>query len=149
MKVLFDTCVVIDILGRTKFFKDAFCAYDVALFKRMDVCLSASSTTDIVYVLASRGFMGRNAAREVACRLSDQFDIVDNTAADVRMAAGSGMKDYEDALIAYSSLRSGVDFVITRNAGDFEFSPVPALSPEAFVAMYKPTCLEYEEVSFS
>lgn len=148
MKVLFDACVVIDILGKTRFFKDAFTAYDVALFKRMDVCLSASSTTDIVYVLASRGFMSHRAAREAACRLSEQFDIVDNTAADVSMAAGSSMEDYEDALIAYSALRSGVDFIVTRNEGDFEFSPVPVLSPEAFVAIYKPTCLEYEEVLF-
>lgn len=48
MKVLFDTCVVVDILGKTNFFKNAYIAYDVALFKKMDVCLSVSSTTDIV-----------------------------------------------------------------------------------------------------
>lgn len=148
MKVLFDVCVVIDILGKTSFFKDAFSAYDVALFKKMDVCLSASSTTDIVYVLASRGLTSRESARNLALNLSELFDIVDVTKSDVRMASESVMKDYEDALIAYAALRSGVDFIITRNAKDFEHSPVPAMTPNSFVSLYKPTCLEYEEVAF-
>lgn len=148
MKVLFDVCVVIDILGKTSFFKDAFSAYDVALFKKMDVCLSASSTTDIAYVLASRGLTSRESARNLALNLSELFDIVDVTKSDVRMASESVMKDYEDALIAYAALRSGVDFIITRNAKDFEHSPVPAMTPNSFVSLYKPTCLEYEEVAF-
>lgn len=148
MKVLFDVCVVIDILGKTSFFKDAFSAYDVALFKKMDVCLSASSTTDIVYVLTSRGLTSRESARNLALNLSELFDIVDVTKSDVRMASESVMKDYEDALIAYAALRSGVDFIITRNAKDFEHSPVPAMTPNSFVGLYKPTCLEYEEVAF-
>lgn len=146
MKVLFDACVVIDILGKTSFFKDAFSAYDVALFKKMDVCLSASSTTDIVYVLASRGFMSRENARNLALDLFELFDIVDTTKSDVRMASESVMEDYEDALIAYAALRSGVDFIITRNTKDFEHSPVPVMAPDSFVSLYKPTCLEYEEV---
>lgn len=148
MKVLFDTCVVIDILGKTSFFKDAFSAYDVALFKKMDVCLSASSTTDIVYVLASRGFMSRENARNLALDLFELFDIVDTTKSDVRMASESVMEDYEDALIAYAALRSGVDFIITRNTKDFEHSPVPVMTPDSFVSLHKPTCLEYEEVPF-
>lgn len=146
MKVLFDTCVVVDILGKTRFFKDAFTAYDIALFKKMDVCLSASSTADIVYLMASRGFATREEARGAANVLSRQFDIIDNTASDVRLASESAMGDYEDALIAYASARSVVDFIITRNVGDFASSPVPALTPAAFAELYKPTCLEYEEV---
>ena len=148
MRILFDTCVVADILGKTRFFKDAFTAYDVALFKKMDVCLSASSTTDIAYLLHSRGFMNRKDARSVIGVLADQFDIVDNTAADARRAFESAMPDYEDALIAYAASRSGVDFIVTRNEKDFALSPVPAVSPERFVELYKPSCLSYEEAMF-
>lgn len=145
---MFDTCVVVDLLGKTQFFKEAFIAYDVALFKKMDVCLSVSSSTDIVYLLHSRGFADREEARRAVTALSGQFDILDNTASDMRLASESKMKDYEDALIAYSALRSGVDFVITRNVKDFVFSPVPALTPGAFIDLYKPSCLGYEEVEF-
>lgn len=148
MKVLFDTCVVVDLLGKTQFFKEAFVAYDVALFKKMDVCLSVSSTTDIVYLLHSRGFADREKARRAAAALFDQFDILDNTASDMRLAAESEMSDYEDALIAYSALRNDIDFIITRNVKDFVFSPVPALMPSAFVDLHKPSCLGYEEIEF-
>jgi predicted nucleic acid-binding protein len=144
MKVLFDTCIVVDILGKSKFFEEAFVAYDVALFKKMDVCLSTSSTTDIVYLLHSRGFMNNADARSVVGALLDEFEIIDNTATDVKRAHLSEMKDYEDALIAYAALRNGVDFIITRNSKDFAASPVPAISPDKFIELYKPSCLTYE-----
>ena len=146
MKVLFDTCVVVDILGKSSFFHDAFLAYDIALFKKMDVCLSVSSTTDIAYLLHSRGFMSRADARKMMSVVSDQFDMLDNIASDVERAAKSKMGDYEDALIAYAAWRNGVDFIITRNETDFKYSPVPVLSPTQFVELYRPSCLEYEEV---
>ena len=148
MKVLFDTCTVIDILGKTAFFQDAFTAYDVALFKKMDVCLSVSSTTDIVYLLHSRGFMNKRNTREAAQKLVELFTLIDNTPTDVQRALESNMSDYEDALIAYAALRNDIDFIVTRNEKDFTRSPVPALSPKSFVKLYKPSCLNYEEVAF-
>lgn len=146
MKVLFDTCVVIDILGKTAFVADSFAAYDVAVFKKMDVCLSVSSTTDIVYLLHSRGCLSKQASRDMARQLDVLFDVLDVTASDSRQAAKSDMPDYEDALIAYSALRQNVDFIVTRNKKEFTRSPVPALTPTEFVAIYKPTCLNYDEV---
>lgn len=148
MKVLFDTCTVIDILGKTDYFADAYAAYDIALFKKMDVCISASSTTDIVYLLHSRSFASKKEAREAALHLDALFDILDNTASDCKLAAASSMSDYEDALIAHAAERQGVDFIVTRNKKDFALSPVPALTPAEFVAIYKPTCLDYEEVEW-
>lgn len=148
MKILFDTCTVIDILGKTAFFHDAFTAYDMALFKKMDVCLSVSSTTDIVYLLHSRGFMSKRKARESAQKIVSLFTLIDNTPSDAQRAFESTMSDYEDALIAYAALRNNIDFIITRNEKDFACSPVPALSPEGFVKLYRPSCLDYEEVVF-
>lgn len=145
MKILFDTCVVVDILGRTSHFADSYIAYDIACFKKMDVFLSASSTTDIVYLLQSRGFSSKRRAREIACELPELFDILDNISEDCRQAAASDMADYEDALIAYAAARQGIDFVITRNKKDFAHSPVPALTPAEFVALHKPACLDYAE----
>ena len=146
MKVLFDTCVVVDILARGRFFADSFAAYDVALFKKMDVCLSVSSTTDIVYLLHARASVSKAAAREAARQLVDLFDVIDNTETDIRRASESDMPDYEDALIAYAALRNGVDFIVTRNAKDFAKSPVSVMEPGEFVRLFKPSCLNYEEV---
>lgn len=146
MKILFDTCTVVNIFGKTESFSESFIAYDIALYKKMDVCLSVSSTTDIVYLLHSRGFASKSEARFAAMKLGDLFDILDNTASDFRMAAESNMPDYEDALIAYSAHRQNVDLIITQNKKDFASSPVPALTPAEFIAIYKPTCLNYETV---
>lgn len=148
MKVLFDTCVIVDILGRSRFFVDSFTAYDVALFKQMDTVMSVSSSTDIVYLMKSRGFMTRAEARNVANVISEQFDVIDNTPVDLHFAAESEMSDFEDALIAYSAFRCGVDFIVTRNKKDFAKSPVPALTPSEFVDLYKPSCLHYAETEF-
>ena len=148
MKILFDTCVVIDILGKTDYFADSFAAYDVALFKKMDACLSVSSTTDIVYLLDSCGFASKSDAREAARRLGDLFDIIDNTASDYRCASESDIPDYKDALIAYAALRNEVDFIVTRNKKDFARSPVATLTPREFLDIYKPTCLHYEEIEW-
>lgn len=149
MKILFDTCVVVDILGKTRYFAEAYTAYDIALFKKMDVFLSASSTTDIAYLLHSRGFSSKKKAREATARLTELFDILDITATDCRRAALSPMPDYEDALIAHAAERQNVDFIIARNKKDFACSPVPALTPTEFVGIYKPTCLDYEEIELA
>lgn len=148
MRVLFDTCVVVDILGKSRFFMTALTAYDIALFKKMDVCLSVSSTTDIVYLLHARGFATKAQARDIALILPEQFTLIDNAGIDSIRAASSVMPDYEDALIAHSALRHGIDFIITRNKKDFAQSPVPALTPEEFIAIYQPTCLHYEEIDW-
>ena len=148
MRVLFDTCVAIDILGKTRFIAEAFTAYDLALFKKMDVCLSVSSTTDIVYLLHSRGFLSKAGSRDVATRFMRLFTLLDNTASDCQQAAASAMTDYEDALIAHTAARHGIDFIITRNVKDFAVSPVPAFSPKKFVELYRPSCIGYEEVSW-
>lgn len=46
------------------------------------------------------------------------------------------MPDYEDALQAAAALACGANFIITRNGRDFAASPVPALTPEEFLARH-------------
>lgn len=41
--------------------------------------------------------------------------------------------DFEDALQAASAVAGQADFIVTRNDDDFVGSPVPALTPEAFL----------------
>ena len=146
MKVLLDTCVAVDILGKSSFFASSFASYDVALLGKFDVCLAISSTTDIAYLLHRRGFSSKSEARLMVAKLPDLFTLIDVTASDFSLAAQSPMKDFEDALIAYAAQRSGVDVIITRNKKDFELSPISALTPNEFLDMYKPKNYLYEEV---
>lgn len=148
MKVLFDTCVAIDIFGRSSFFFDSFCAYDVALIRGFDPCLSVSSTTDICYLLHARGFADKKRAVELTAKFLELFDLVENTGRDCMRACDNSMSDYEDALIAASAYRAGVDLIITRNAKDFKESPVAAMAPSQFVEAFKPDNITYANLDF-
>lgn len=148
MKVLFDTCVVIDIFGRSSFFFDSFCAYDVALIRGFDPCLSVSSTTDICYLLHARGFADKKRAAELTAKCLNLFDLIENTGQDCMRACDSSMGDYEDALVAASAYRTGIDLIITRNTKDFKNSPVAVMTPAQFVEIYKPESITYTEIDF-
>lgn len=148
MKVLFDTCSAVDILGKSNWFFDAFCSYDAALLRGFSPCLSVSSTTDICYLLHARGFATKKRARQLMTSALTLFDLIDNIGADCAKACASEMPDYEDALIAYSAQRAGVDLIVTCNKKDFSHSPVAAITPEEFLRDYKPSDIEYAEVEF-
>lgn len=148
MKVLFDTCVVIDIFGKSSHFFDSYCAYDVALLRGFDPCLSVSSTTDICYLLHARGFANKAEASELTENCLDLFDLIENTGPDCKSAYRSPMDDYEDALISASAYRAGVDLIVTHNEKDFAESPVAAMSPTDFVEAYKPPNVTYAESDF-
>ena len=148
MKVLFDTCIVIDVFGKSSWFFDSFCAYDVALVRGFTPCLSVSSTTDICYLLHSRGIADKERAAELTAKTLELFELVENTGQDCVRACTSPMSDYEDALIAQQRLPRGRDLIITRNTKDFRESPVAAMNPADFVKAYKPENVTYDETEF-
>jgi len=45
------------------------------------------------------------------------------------------VSDFEDALVVMVAEESGSSSIITRNAGDFTHSPVPAITPVAFLLL--------------
>lgn len=148
MKVCFDTCSVIDILGKTDWFFPAYCAYDTVLTLGFRPCLSVSSTTDIAYLLHARGFHWKRNARKAAEAVLDLFDLFANTPADARKAFQSDMDDYEDALIAYSAESADIDILITRNKKDFKNAPITVLTPEEFLRDFKPDDVAYDVTAF-
>ena len=146
MKVCFDTCVIIDFLGKTKDCFNALVALDVAMLLNFETCCSVSSTTDVAYLMHSRGFANtKQQANKAVENVLTLFTLIDNTAADVKCAIASNMNDYEDALIAQSCKRAGVSMIVTRNKKDFKNSPVPALTPQEFIDAHKPKDYVYEE----
>ncbi|MCL1797871.1 MAG: PIN domain-containing protein [Eggerthellaceae bacterium] len=148
MKILFDCNVVIDVWGKTDDFFLSYASFDTALTKEFCPCITATSIITIGYVLAARKYLDKPTSRQAIGSLFDIFEILDIAPSDCRQAYESDMDDYEDAHIAYAAKRHGVDFIITRNKRDFLKSPVPALTPEEFLHIYKPDYLEYEMVDF-
>jgi predicted nucleic acid-binding protein len=63
-------------------------------------------------------------------------DVAKTSRTDALAALELPMRDFEDALQVAAAMACGAQFIITRNERDFKTSPVPALTPEAFLRQY-------------
>lgn len=61
------------------------------------------------------------------------FSVLDTTELDCKKAILSPVNDYEDAIMVETALRSGMDFIVTRNLKDYEKSSVQARLPADFL----------------
>ena len=132
MRVLIDTNVILDILTK----REPHYEHSAALLRlcgaRINGFMTANQTTDIFYMLCREGLKEADA-KAVLHKLTDNLKVIDVTVADVMNALVSEISDYEDTLLAFCSKRKKIDYIITRNERDFRQSPVPALSPQAFL----------------
>ena len=80
--------------------------------------------------------------------LFELFECIDVNGSDGKRALESDMRDFEDAIIAESCARNEIDLIITRNLKDFKSSPVPAMTPDDFVHVYKPANYNFAEIEF-
>ena len=76
------------------------------------------------------------APREFIRSLLSWANVAATTKADALVALDLPMADFEDALQAAAAMACGAQFIVTRNGRDFQASPVPAISPEAFLVRF-------------
>ena len=138
MRVLLDTCVIIDALqSREPFYKEAQEIFLAAANRRIDGFLTAKAVTDIYY-LTHRVTHSDKETRQILSTLLNLFELVDTDGMDCRRAISSDMSDFEDAVMAESALRSGMDCIVTRNGGDYRRSPVPVCTPGELLEKIRP-----------
>lgn len=134
MKVLFDTCVMIDILqNRIPFSTAAIQLHHFVAANNMTGILTAKSMTDIFYVI--RKAIGDEACRGAMNVLCQLYGIADTTAEDIKNALNSGSRDFEDAVMMKTASRVGVDYIVTRNVKDYTRSAVPVITPSDLVPL--------------
>ena len=73
------------------------------------------------------------SSRDFIRGVLDWADIATTGRPDALAALDLPMRDFEDALQVAAAMACGAQFIITRNERDFKASPVPALSPDAFL----------------
>ena len=89
MRVLVDTCVIVDALqDRKPFSENAKIIFYAVANKQIDGYISAKAITDIYY-LAHRATHGDESTRQILKTLLGLFDILDTTAIDCRKALSS------------------------------------------------------------
>ncbi|MFQ5923875.1 MAG: PIN domain-containing protein [Anaerolineales bacterium] len=131
MKILVDTDILLDVaLKRARLFEDSAGVLEWAESEPGQAAVAWHSLSNLAYLVRpdARGFI-RDLLR---------FAVVAPTSTEAAVQAlAFPMKDFEDALQAAAALAFGGMFIVTRNLSHYKNSPVPAISPEQFLAKLK------------
>jgi predicted nucleic acid-binding protein len=134
MRVLIDTCVIIDALrSRAPFAEAAQKIFLYSANKQFEGYITAKSSTDIYY-LTHRLTHSEVETRKILSRLYILFHLLDTTSLDCRKAMSSEISDYEDAIMVETAIRSEMDCIVTRNGKDYAKASIAVYDPEAFIA---------------
>ncbi len=135
MRVLIDTCVIIDALqSRIPFSEDAQKIFLYSANKQYEGYITAKAATDIYY-LTRRLTHSDEETRKILSKLYTLFNLLDTTSLDCRKAISSEISDYEDAVMVETAIRSGMDCIVTRNVKDYAKSSVVVYEPAAFLKL--------------
>src|SRR5262245_52319944 len=127
MRILIDTDVLLDIaLERKSFLVGSQAVLNWAQSEPGQAAVAWHSLSNIAYLTGS-------PARKFIADLLEFVEVAPSGTKEARQALGFPMPDFEDALQAAAALAFDAMFVVTRNAGDFKGSPVPAISPSQFL----------------
>ena len=109
MRVLVDTCVIIDALqSRVPFAEVAQKIFIHSANKQFEGYITAKSVTDIYY-LTHRLTHSDAETRKILSKLFTLFHLLDTTSLDCRKAISSEISDYEDAIMVETAIRSEMD----------------------------------------
>jgi predicted nucleic acid-binding protein len=133
MKLFIDTNIILDILlAREPFASKSMELLQEAEKKKYSMYISASSATDIFYLL-SKYLKDKQTVYSIFGELLNIVMIADVTDSIVRRSYNENWEDFEDA-VQYNCAKSiHSEYIITRNNRDFTKSDIPVLSPEEYL----------------
>ncbi len=134
MKILFDTCVIIDALQkREPFYEDARALLLAVASEQIEAFLTAKSVSDIYYLI-HRHFHDIPKSKKVINDLLSVMSVLDTCAIDCRTALIMGTGDYEDAIMMATASRAKMDGIVTRNGKDYAASAIKIYTPKELLA---------------
>ena len=135
MNALIDTNVIVDALtSREPWKESAEKIFLMAANRVMDVYITASSATDIYY-LVRKNLHSTEQAKQVMGKLYSLMGILAVTRDVCVDALTSAVSDYEDAVIERTAVKAGIDYIVTRNVKDYQNGIVKAILPDDFIAL--------------
>ena len=133
MKLMIDTNVVLDVLlERPEFYEKSKAVLDLCESKKMLGFVSASSITDIFY-LVRRALRSTEETYKVIGALLNIVGVLSVTEADVQRAFLRHAKDFEDCLLAESAKSNNCVGIVTRDSRDFQNFEITLYSPEEII----------------
>jgi predicted nucleic acid-binding protein len=131
--VTVDINVLLDVFGkREPHYALSARVVDMITTGVLDGVCPAHGLTTIYYLV--RKHASKPDAETAIDRVLGHFQIGNLDVTGWRDARLLPYKDFEDAAVATVAKVSGSAFIITRNVGDFEGSPVPAIAPADFLS---------------
>ena len=129
MKIMCDTNIILDVLlEREPFVDDSYKVLSLCEKHRIDGFVSASSVTDIYY-LVRKYTHSTDLAYKAVGKLLEIVKVCSVTNNDVLTAFQKKAKDFEYCLMATCAKSIRCDCIVTRNKKDFEEFDIPLLTP--------------------
>jgi predicted nucleic acid-binding protein len=135
LRVFFDTNVVLDLLlAREPWVDDASELIDLVERGELIGVLGATTLTTVYYVAASA--RDAETARQHVEDLLRLFEVAPVTRSVLKAALGTGMSDFEDAVLHEAGREAAVDALVTRDLRGFAAGEIPVYQPrELLVAL--------------
>jgi predicted nucleic acid-binding protein len=133
MRVMLDLNVVLDVVQRREpFYTASATVLSQAVEGENVACLPGHALTTLHCIVT------KHAGPEQAGILVDwvlaHLEVVSQDRAQFVRARCLKFDDFEDAALASAAEAAGCKYIISRNVADFRHSPVPAVTPEEFLA---------------
>ena len=136
MRLMIDTNIFLDVLTRREpFYAHSRAVLELCESKKVQGFLSASSVTDIFYLI-HRQFHSTELAYQALGSVLDIIKVLTVTNSDVLNAFVARAPDFEDCLLATCAKSNKCDAIITRNKKDYLTFGVTLLSPEELLALF-------------
>lgn len=136
MRLMIDTNIFLDVMAkREPFFADSKAVLELCESKKVYGFLSASSATDIFY-LVRRQLHSIELAYKALGSVLDIAKVLAVTNEDVLNAYIQRASDFEDCLMATCAKANKCDAIVTRNKKDFLNFGITLFSPEELLKLF-------------
>lgn len=136
MRLMIDTNIFLDVMvKREPFFADSKAVLELCESKKVYGFLSASSATDIFY-LVRRQLHSVELAYKALGSILDIAKVLAVTNEDVLNAYIQRAPDFEDCLMATCAKANKCDAIVTRNKKDFLNFGITLFSPEELLKLF-------------
>ena len=136
MKLFLDTNVILDVLAdREPWAEDSATVVSLLESEHIEGVVAAHTITTLHYLLEK--YLGSRKARAAVVDLLRLVSVAAVTGETLLKALSLGWADFEDAVQAVCAIDAEVDYMITRNVGDYRGVSVPVLTPSDFLAVMR------------
>lgn len=136
MRLMIDTNIFLDVLIRREpFYKNSKSVLDLCERRAVLGFLSASSVTDIFYLIR-RQLHSVDTAYQALDSIFNIAKVLTVTNEDVLSAYAQRAADFEDCLLAMCAKSNRCDAIVTRNKKDFLSFGITLLLPEELLALF-------------